>query len=200
MIKYFLASLAIITLFSGCSFKEVNDRPTEYRLNPEVKKFLTLKPNNFTLQIKPFSGGDLADTRAIFYTKEGALLPYKYARWSESPAKRLEQIFTEFLSKQNIFKGVVDSNSYALGDMLLEARVLHFEQVYKKKSSSSYVYVQLRVNLVQRDEAVLLSSKVFGSKVPVAALNTQESVKAFDEAVEKILKEISEWIYEQTKY
>ena len=200
MSKYFLMSLLCIAFFSGCSLSQTYERPVDYHLNPEIKEFLVVKPNDTTLKIKPFSGGSLAESRAIFYSKEGALLPYKYARWSETPAKRLEQIFTESLSQQNIFKGVVDSNSYALGDIFLESRILHFEQVYKKKSSSSYVYIQLRVNLVKRDEALLLGSEIFDSKVLVSGLDTKENIEAFDKAVEKILKKISEWIHEQTKY
>jgi cholesterol transport system auxiliary component len=84
-----------ILLFSGCSIKDIEVRPSNYRLEPSSPLHVEKTRDDRVLRIQRVEGDNAVMTRSILYKKNGALKPYKYGRWSELPSTRLREIFIE---------------------------------------------------------------------------------------------------------
>ncbi len=126
------------------------------------------------------------------YKKDGALKPYKYGRWSELPATRLQEIFTEAIEIQRIFKATVNSRSYAMADLILESSLENFEELYTDKKSS--VHVKIRFRLIQRQGAKILDTILVDVTKPVEQKGASGVVLAYNSAVEEVVVRLSEWL------
>ena len=189
--------LVAILLFTGCSIKDVEMKPANYRLEPNYPLHVDKSKDNRVLRVQRVEGDSAVMTRSILYKKDGALKPYKYGRWSELPATRLQEIFIESIEKQKIFKATVSSRSYAMADLILESSLENFEEVFK--DDKSYVHVKIRFRLITRTSAKILGSKLVDSTYVVAQKEASGVVLAFNKAVEKVVVDLTRWLNEQRK-
>lgn len=196
MIKIFSFIITAL-IFSGCSLKDVQIKPSNYRLEPIYPLSSSEIKDNRVLRVQRVEGDSSVITRAILFKKDGALKPYKYGRWSELPATRLQEIFIESIEKQKIFKATVSSRSFAMADLILESDLENFEEVYI--DDGSYVHVSIRFRLIQRNGADILGSFLVDSTYPVSEKGASGVVVAFNKAVEKVTIDLTRWLYERTK-
>lgn len=196
MIKI-LSFIVVALIFSGCSLKDVQIKPSNYRLEPIYPLSSSEIKDNRVLRVQRVEGDSSVITRAILFKKDGALKPYKYGRWSELPATRLQEIFIESIEKQKIFKATVSSRSFAMADLILESDLENFEEVYIDEGS--YVHVSIRFRLIQRNGADILGSFLVDSTYPVSEKGASGVVVAFNKAVEKVTVDLTRWLYERTK-
>ncbi len=196
MTRYFLLTLTFITLFvlSGCGIKETTLKPQTYTLEPIVKLNRFQNPTNDVLKVARIDATSNLNTRAILYKKDGALLPYKYGIWSETPPLKLQHLITEALQDQNHFAAVVSGTSMASNNLVLEPILQHFEEVFKE-DGTSYILVTLRARLVEVKSGMVLGSKKFSQQKEVTNTNgAQGVVEAFDMATSEIIQELSTWV------
>lgn len=186
-------TIIIGLLLGGCSLKEVGQKPNNYRLEVNDALHVKKKEDKRILRVQRVEGDSSVSTNAILYKKDGALKPYKFARWSELPSTRLQQIITESIQKQKIFKAAVSSKSFAYADLILESTLENFEEVYE--GEQSFIHVKIRFTLVKRLGAKLIDTISIEKKVGVKEKNTQGVVQTFNEATSEILKEMNEWLY-----
>ena len=187
--------LVAILLFTGCSIKDVEIRPSNYRLEPNYPLHVEKSKDDRVLRVQRVEGDSAVMTRSILYKQDGALKPYKYGRWSELPATRLQEIFVESIEKQKIFKATVSSRSYAMADLILESNLENFEEVYK--DDKSYVNVSIRFRLIHRQGAEIVGSKLIEATFPVEKKEASGAVLAFNKTVEKIVIDLIGWLNEQ---
>jgi cholesterol transport system auxiliary component len=187
--------LIAILLFTGCSIKDVEIKPSNYRLEPNYPLHVEKSKDERVLRVQRVEGDSAVMTRSILYKKDGALKPYKYGRWSELPATRLQEIFVESIEKQKIFKATVSSRSYAMADLILESNLENFEEIYK--GDKSYVHVSIRFRLIHRQGAQIVGSKLIEASFPVEKKEASGVVLAFNQTVEKIVVDLIGWLNEQ---
>ena len=188
-----LTSLLATFLISGCSMKEVELKPFTYTLNPILKLERFSHHNDDVLKVSRVESYSGLNTRAILYLKDGALQPYKYGVWSESPSLKLQHLITEALQDQNHFNAVVLGNSLASSNLVLESVLQDFEEVFIE--DSSYVQVTIRFRVINMRTSEVIASAKFSSKKDVVNLNgARGSVEAFDAATEEVIKDLSVWI------
>jgi len=187
--------LVVVLLFAGCSVKDVEIRPSNYRLEPSYPLHVKKSSDDRVLRVQRVEGDSAVMTRSILYKKGGALKPYKYGRWSELPSTRLQDIFIESIEKQKIFKATVSSRSYAMSDLILESSLENFEEVFK--ADKPYVHVKIRFRLITRTDAKILSSKLVDSTYVVEQKEASGVVLAFNKAVEKVVLDLIGWLNEQ---
>ena len=108
--------LITLLLFTGCSIKDIEIKPSSYRLEPNYPLHVEKSKDDRVLRVQRVEGDSAVMTRSILYKKDGALKPYKYGRWSELPSTRLQEIFIESIEKQKIFRATVSSRLYAMAD------------------------------------------------------------------------------------
>jgi len=189
--------LVAILLFTGCSIKDIEIKPSNYRLEPNYPLHVKKSKDERVLRVQRVEGDSAVMTRSILYKKDGALKPYKYGRWSELPATRLQEIFVESIEKQKIFRATVSSRSYAMADLILESSLENFEEVYK--DDKSYVHVSVRFRLIERTGANIVGSKSLEATYVVEKKEASGVVLAFNSAVEKIVIDLIGWLNEQRK-
>ena len=185
--------LVAILLFGGCSIKNVDKRAQNYRLEPQNTLHVKSKTDDRVLRVQRVEGDSAVMTRSILYKKDGALKPYKYGRWSELPATRLQEIFTESIEYQKIFKATVNSRSYAMADVILESSLENFEELYSKEDSR--VHVKIRFRLIKRQGATILDTILIESIKPVEQKGASGVVIAYNSAVAEVVEKLSEWLY-----
>lgn len=189
-----LLSVTSLLLFSGCSVKETTQKPYSYTLDPKptLERFAT--PNRDVLKIARVDATSGLNNRAIVYVKDGAMQPYKYGVWSETPPLKLQHLLTEALQDQNHFASVISGTSMASNNLILEPTLQHFEEVFRD-NGSSYVHVVLRVRLIELKTGVVLGSTKLSTQEEIS--NTQGAqgvVEAFNAATAKTIKELSIWL------
>ena len=184
-----------ILFFSGCSIKDIEVRPSNYRLEPLYPLHVNKTKDDRVLRVQRVEGDSAVMTRSILYKKDGALKPYKYGRWSELPSTRLQEIFIESIEKQKIFRATVSSRSYAMADLILESSLENFEEIYK--DDKSFVQVKIRFRLIERQGADIVGSVLFDSVYPVEQKEASGVVLAFNKAVEKVIVDLIGWLNEQ---
>ncbi len=193
--KFNIVLIFIVIFISGCSLKRVGQKPQNYKLEPtKYERYVSSRKDYRTLRVQRVEGDRIVHTRALLYKQNGALKVYKYARWSDYLTTRLQQILTEALEEQHIFKSVVSSKSFAVADLLLESSLENFEEVYK--GSDSYVYVKIRFRLVKRSDAKVIGSILIEHKVDVEEKNLRGVLDAYSKALDLTLKDLSEWLHE----
>ena len=189
-----LVGLTSLLLLSGCSIKETTQKPYSYNLSPIIKLERFSTPNHDVLKIARVDATSGLNSRSIGYIKEGAMQPYKYGVWSETPPLKLQHLLTEALQDQNHFASVISGTSMASNNLILEPTLQHFEEVFRE-DGSSYVNVVLRVRLIELKTGVVLGSTKLTSHEDVTNTNgAQGTVEAFNTATAKTIKELSSWL------
>lgn len=193
--------LAILTLmlFSGCSIKETSLKPYSYTLEPMLKLERFSEHNKDVLKVAYIDAPSGLNTRAILYKKDGAMQPYKYGTWSETPPLKLQHLITEALMDQHHFSSVIAGTSMASNNLVLEPILQNFEEVFRE-DGSSYVYVSLRFRVVEIKSGEVLGSVKLSSKKDVTNTNgAAGTVEAFNAATAEVIKSLSLWINEVRK-
>jgi cholesterol transport system auxiliary component len=193
--------LAILTLmlFSGCSIKETSLKPYSYTLEPMLKLERFSEHNKDVLKVAYIDAPSGLNTRAILYKKDGAMQPYKYGTWSETPPLKLQHLITEALMDQHHFSSVIAGTSMASNNLVLEPILQNFEEVFRE-DGSSYVYVSLRFRVVEIKSGEVLGSVKLSSKKEVTNTNgAAGTVEAFNAATAEVIKSLSLWINEVRK-
>ncbi|WP_458700660.1 ABC-type transport auxiliary lipoprotein family protein [Sulfurospirillum sp. 1307] len=185
--------IVLVLVLTGCSLKEVQTRPVEYKLEVSTNQYIEPKNDKRVLRVQRCEGDRVANSRFLFYKQNSAIKPYKYARWSEIPSVRLQQILTEALENQHIFSSVVSSSSFVVANLFLESIIENFEELYVKEKS--FVHVKIRFRLVSRKNAKLIDSKLIEHKIEVKEKNTKAVIKAYQKALGLVIKDLSEWLY-----
>lgn len=198
MKKEFLALLALL-LLSGCSFKETTIKPYNYSLEPIIKLERSSVQTKDVLKVARIDTPSGLNSRAIQYKKGGAILPYKYGTWSETPSLKLQHLITEALQSQNHFESVISGTSMASNNLVLESVLQNFEEVFDE-NGKSHVYVSLRFRLVEIKDGHILGSVRLSSKKEVTNTNgAAGTVEAFNLATAEVIQELATWINEVRK-
>ncbi|MDD3342058.1 MAG: ABC-type transport auxiliary lipoprotein family protein [Sulfurospirillaceae bacterium] len=188
------ASLFIILMMSGCSTKDVQLKPFTYTLEPALTLERFSNHNDDVLKVSRIESYSGLNSRAIFYLKDGAMQPYKYGVWSETPSLKLQYLITEALQDQNHFNAVVLGNSLASSNLVLESILQNFEEVFRK-DGSSYAHVSIRFRVIDMHSSEVIASAKFSSKKDVINLNGAEgAVEAFNIASKEVIRDLSLWI------
>lgn len=175
-----LKAFFLISLISACSFhQELN---TTYGIafkKPEIKAKMSTK----SLKILPTQAPIYLRGNEIIYFKENEMAGYKTHFWKSSAAALVnEALFFKF-EESRAFRAVVGINSQLKEDLVLESKLLNFEQIFKKDNSSS-VKIVLSINLFEKNE--LLAHQLFEKEVELSSLGIKPSVEAFERALNEL--------------
>lgn len=197
--KNLLLALTTLLLFSGCSIKETTLKPYNYTLEPMLKLESFSVHNNDVLKVAYIDAPSGLNSRAIAYKKDGAMLPYKYGTWSETPPLKLQYLITEALQDQHHFGSVISGTSMASNNLVLEPVLQNFEEVFRE-NGTSYVFVSIRFRLVEIKTGEVLGSIKLSSKKDVTNTNgAAGAVEAFNIVTADVIKSLSLWINEVRK-
>jgi cholesterol transport system auxiliary component len=197
--KQMILAIFTLLLLCGCSIKESALKPYNYTLEPMLALEHFTTPNQDVLKVAYIDAPSGLNTRAILYKKEGAMQPYKYGTWSETPPLKLQHLITEALMDQHHFGSVISGTSMASNNLVLEPVLQNFEEVFKE-DGTSYVHVSLRFRIVEIKSGNVLGSIKLTSKKEVTNTHGAEgAVEAFNAATAEVIKSLALWVNEIRK-
>lgn len=197
--KQMIFAISTLLLLCGCSIKESTLKPYNYTLEPMLTLEHFTTPNQDVLKVAYIDAPSGLNTRAILYKKDGAMQPYKYGTWSETPPLKLQHLITEALMDQHHFSSVIAGTSMASNNLVLEPVLQNFEEVFRE-DGTSYVHVSLRFRIVEIKSGNVLGSVKLSSKQEVTNTHGAEgAVEAFNAATAEVIKSLSLWINEVRK-
>lgn len=197
-LSHIILPLALM-LLSGCGVKETTLKPYSYSLDPVVKLERFSQPNGDVVKIARIDAPSGLNNRSILYKKEGAMQPYKYGVWNETPPLKLQHLITEALQDQNHFTSVISGTSMASNNLILEPVLQNFEEVFAE-DGRSHVLVALRFRLIElKSGDVLGTIRIFSKKDVTNTDGAVGAVEAFNAASAEVIKNLSLWINEVRK-
>ena len=197
--KNILLALTTLLLLGGCSAKDATLKPYNYTLEPMIKLERFSVANHDVLKVAYIDAPSGLNSRAIIYKKEGAMLPYKYGTWSETPPLKLQYLITEALQDQHHFGSVISGTSMASINLVLVPIIQNFEEVFRE-DGTSYVHASIRFRLVEIKTGEVLGSIKLSSKKDVTNTHGAEgAVEAFNAATADVIQSLSIWINELRK-
>ncbi|WP_201353024.1 ABC-type transport auxiliary lipoprotein family protein [Hydrogenimonas urashimensis] len=189
--KFFIP--LILLLLGGCAVKEVPPAQS-YTIAPEtpgLEKRALEKPVWRTLEILVKQNGRTTATRNIYYlTKNYRLQPYAYSIWYDTVGTMLQNKLLTAFKEANIAQTVSDGLSSLRPEAMLQIQLLAFCQDFSSKGPSTAT-VRLLATFHSDKKSV---SRIFTAETPAPTDDAEGGVKAFNEALDAITKDLVGWV------
>ncbi len=195
MINNLTLSLLLLFVVAGCATK-AGHPISHYTLQTpsgattaHAKKFkhrtLQIAIPQSTLQIR---------TRKMHYARHPyEREAYAYSRWSDTPNALLYTCMRTFLEQSALFKAVIDANSVAHGDLLLESYIDTFYQLFKS-DTKAYAVLKMHFVLIDTHTKRVLSEHSFSLKAPSPSPDARGGAEAFNKAVQLMARDLIVWL------
>jgi cholesterol transport system auxiliary component len=132
------------------------------------------------------------DTDGMAYgDSDGTRSYYQYARWTERPGKRLTDLLTLRLEKENLFKAVV-GDGLVKGDWLLETELLEF--FHDAAHPPGKACITLRADVIDLATHTLIGYRIFRISEDLARFDAAGAHQGFDRATTRLLDELADWL------
>jgi cholesterol transport system auxiliary component len=189
MNKWLFLPLSIL-IFTGCITKEVpsfNTYTLSLKQTVVSKSSKILEDSIFVSTPKTIAS---LNSTAIFYS-EGSHRQeaYAFSRWSDTPAKMIQQLLTQRLSNLNQFTFVSSSKLKTKASIVIHSELVDFKQ-YINDNDESKVTLYIRVYKTQDNHTV---SKNFVYEQNTLN-NAQDAVKGWNIIINRFVKDASEFI------
>lgn len=187
--------IMILALFLGaCSLKQSGvDLSQNFILKNEGKAFETsFKSRDKSLKILNPDVPLYLNSYQIIYIQNGISNAYAHHFWGDVPSNLYRFVLLSKFEQSGIFKSLVGQNSPVLADFILEGRLDSFEQIIDKKEN--YAKLALSLNLVDVKQNKIIAHKNFIVKENIAKIDINETLKAFEKALNELTNEIVVWV------
>lgn len=145
------------------------------------------------LLVGPVQASAFDESSMLAYGREpGTRAHYRFAGWTERPARRIGVLVERRLAARGRFAAVAQTTAGIRGDLLLN---LSLEHLYHDVSASPGVArVALVAELVRWDERALLARRGFERTEPVHREAADAAVDAVNRAFSSLLDELCPWV------
>ena len=145
-----------------------------------------------TLLVLDTTTGGFYDTdQLIFSRSAGTRGQYQFARWTERPGKRFADLMRARLDQQGAWH-VSAAGGYVHGDVLLDTELVEF--YHDASSEPGQVRLELRAELVDLEQRMLLGRRLFEQQVPLKRFDAAGAAEASNEAVGRALDDLTVWL------
>jgi len=184
---------------SGCG-SLVGDTPAPVwylleDLGPAAGPAAGAQPIAQNLLVAPVLASSFDDSVMLAYGRAAnTRAHYKFAGWTERPARRIGLLIERRLAGRARFASVAQSTAGVRGDLMLN---LSLEHLYHDVSSSpGRARVALIAELLHWRERVLLARRSFERTAPVAREAADAAVDATNRAFSALLDDLCPWVEE----
>jgi len=138
------------------------------------------------------------DTPQMAYVQQPYKLDYfAVNRWTDTPAHMLAPLLAQTLERSGAFRAVVRAPSAVPADLRLDTELVRLQQDFRVKPSK--VEFTLRAQLVDLRHDRVLATRVFDETASAPSENPYGGVIAANRALQRILKDISEFCVRETE-
>ncbi|MCR8682967.1 ABC-type transport auxiliary lipoprotein family protein [Campylobacter sp. LMG 17559] len=190
--KFLYISLVAI-FFSACSLISPSQTlPANKYFSINLEKLeQSQNKKNATIIVSLPKGS--AYTNEIFYKKDHVVNAYAYHFWKENPALMIKTFLEFHLQDLGVFKAVLNQDSLASADYVLESKVDILEQDFSDEVHSK-IKLGINLNLVQINTKKLIASKYFYYEKELNDNNPQNLIQNYDEVFLLFAKDFRVWI------
>ncbi|OCX43040.1 hypothetical protein A7X81_07465 [Campylobacter ornithocola] len=184
----------IAIFFSACSLISPNQTlPANkyFSINLEKLEQTQNKIKNSTIMVSLPKG--LAYTNEIFYKKDHVVNAYAYHFWKENPALMIKTFLEFHLQDLGVFKAVLNQDSLASADYILESKVDILEQDFSDEIHSK-IKLGISLNLVQINTRKLLASRYFYYEKRLNDNDPEVLIQNYNELFLFLAKDFRAWI------
>lgn len=193
MMRYILGWLSVMML-AGCSVS--TPAVSEYRLAPtsETKQEKALACEH-SLKVQNLLSSAALMTQTLYYgVGQYKQFAYTQAAWSDTPQKRIGDLYVALLRQMGIFQSVHSYRSNVLTDRALEIVVDDFMQYYDEEYKNSHAKVGLTLTLIDTAAKKPLATKSFQARHQAPSLDAQGGVDALNVALKEVMQESTIWL------
>ncbi|EAK0823522.1 hypothetical protein A0Z38_05545 [Campylobacter lari] len=190
--KFLYISLVAI-FFSACSLISPSQTlPANKYFSINLEKLeQSQNKKNATIIVSLPKG--LSYTNEIFYKKNHVVNAYAYHFWKENPALMIKTFLEFHLQDLGVFKAVLNQDSLASADYVLESKVDILEQDFSDEVYSK-IKLGINLNLVQINTKKLIASKCFYYEKELNDNNPQNLIQNYDEVFLLFAKDFRVWV------
>ncbi|MBN2817092.1 MAG: membrane integrity-associated transporter subunit PqiC [Campylobacterales bacterium] len=192
--KYILLFLAVL-IMNACTV--VSPHIVEYKLKAVPTDIVSLSKSCPTKSLKlaqSFSANSLM-SQTMKYTQDSfSEYAFSESKWSESPNRAFTQELLTSIREAHIFESVQGFRSRSKTDYILESNIEEFMQYFSADATHSYVQIRVAFALVDTQSAKPLDTVTLSERVEVKDISAKGGVKAFNEALSKLLQKSNLWL------
>jgi cholesterol transport system auxiliary component len=170
------------------------DPSSFYTLSPKSTFPDGLPKVNWQLVVEnPATSGALS-TQRIALTHDPVQIEYfGGARWTERAPQMVQTLLVESFENSNKIVAVGRQAIGLRSDFNLKSDLREFQAEYDVEGEPPMVRVRVNSKLIRQPKRQIVASRTFERKVRANSTSMRDVVKAFDEALGKVLKRIVEW-------
>ncbi len=182
----------IILLFGGCATKTLPPIK-KYTIDENIKKVNLHISNCKSIKVEFPKSNDEIFSKNIIYQKGLEKNSYYFSKWYETPNDMLYKYILSLLQKNRICKTILPEDFNGNTKFILSMDILDFVQ--KFYSDKSYVEVRVLFYIKDKNDNII-SQKLFNETAKCSSNNAIGAVKAFNEALKKLMQDFTIWLDE----
>jgi len=190
-------ALSCASLLFGCSASLVSMGPPAdlYNLTPKSTFHGDLPHVDAQIVVEePQADGGLDSSRIALRTRPTELKYFAESRWTERAPKMVQTLLVESLENSERIVSVGRQSIGLRSDYNLKADLREFQAEYfSGLDNAPNVRVRINVKIVQQPRQNIIASQSFEHVVTATGTAMPRVVDAFDDALGKVLKRITEW-------
>ncbi|WP_291949408.1 ABC-type transport auxiliary lipoprotein family protein [Campylobacter sp.] len=184
----------IVLFFSACSL--INPSQTL----PSAKYFSIDLQNNL-INTNIYKNANIIVTlpkgldysSSIFYKKDELTYTYAYHFWKENPNLMVKNFLEFNLQNLKIFKAVLNQDSLAKVDFILESKIDILEQEFLDQINSKAKFA-INLTLVDMKDKSVIASRYFSYEKELSEANPNLLIKTYNDIFKQFSEEFSSWI------
>jgi len=188
-------SLAAALLLTGCTDMLLSSGPPPayFTLSPKSTFDENLPTVDWQLVVeKPVTSGSLA-TQRVALTQDPMQIEYfANARWSEAAPQLIQTLLVESFENSNKIVAVGRQAIGLRSDFNLKSELREFQAEYGGDKVPT-VRVRINAKIIRQARRQIIASRTFEKQVKAKGSSMAAVIRAFDNALGKILKRIVGW-------
>ncbi len=181
---------------TGCAGINPFDKPAPdlYVLTPKSTFSADLPNVNWQLTVElPLADAGINTSRIAARKSAISIDYYQGANWIDTAPRMIQTLLVESFENSNQIIGVGRQSAVLRADYTLLLDLREFQAEYKEGEVTPFAHVRLNAKLVRLPQRVIVATKNADFSTKAKSGRLGEVVRAFDESLGRVLKEIVEW-------
>lgn len=171
-----------------------------YTLSPKSTFAPDLPKVTWQLVVEePYAAGGLDTHRIVIMTNPYEVKYYAEARWAERAPRMVQTLLIESFENSGRIVAVGRQSVGLRSDYNLKIEMREFQAELLPGSPAPQVHVALNVKLITQPRQEIVASAGFERRAQAASAAMLDVVKAFDEALGRVLRDIVHWTLQNGK-
>ena len=195
--KQVLAALLIVPLLAGCeavtAIGGLSEPSQLYTLTPK-NTFEAGPRANWQLVVEePYAAGGLNNARIALRTSPTQLDYFALAQWTDRAPRMVQTLLVESFENSGRIVAVGRQAIGLRSDFNLKSELREFQAEYADPNKAPEIRVRLNAKVIKQPRREIIASENFEAVVPARSNSMSDIIRAFDEALGKVLKRTVEW-------